>query len=172
MTTLFDPPTEVGPLPCWVIRLPYTAPPVTANDARSTLHYYRQNASKRQVAFATLAAVRSAGVPRLDRCAITLAWYAPDYGTRDCDGLYPMLKACIDALTPARAAVAKGSPTKAGTPRKKAQAAKLGAGILADDNAEHVASTTTVIHLGSDDPRVELVIQQLEPLPPRVRRRR
>lgn len=153
------------------VRLPFTAPPLTANDVRQ-VHWTKQAGVKIEVAEAVVAAVTAAGIPPLPRCAITLEWYAPDYGTRDCDGMYPMLKAVVDALTPPRAAVAKGTPTKAGTPRKKAQAAKVGVGIIPDDNANYVASTTTAIVLGQPDPRIELLIDPLPPLPPRPTRPR
>lgn len=147
-----------------VLRLPFTRPPVTANEARGgqAAHWSKQNRAKREVAHAVVTVVRQARVPHLDRVAITLTWYAPDHHERDCDGLYPMLKAVIDALTPPQPAIPKGAPTKAGTPRKQPKAAKLGAGILDGDHAGIVESTTTRIVQGDADPRIELA---LHPLP-------
>lgn len=153
------------------VRLPFTAPPLTANEVRQE-HWSRQAAVKLEVAQAVVAVVKAAGIPQLDRVAVTLVWYAPDYGTRDCDGMYPMLKAVIDSLTPAKPAVPKGTLTKAGTPRKKAQAAKLGAGIIPDDRAQFVGRTSTEIVLDDPDPRIELLIEVLPPLPPRRKRPR
>jgi hypothetical protein len=159
-----------GPI---VIRLPYTRPPVTANEARNgAAHWSGQNKAKRNVAEAVVALVRQHQVPQLARVAVTLTWYAPDYGTRDCDGLYPMLKAVLDALTPPQDAIPKGAPTKAGTPRKTSKAAKLGAGIIPGDHASIVASTTTAIVQGDPDPRIELTLQPLLAAPPRPTRRR
>jgi hypothetical protein len=159
-----------GPI---VIRLPYTRPPVTANEARNgAAHWSGQNKAKRNVAEAVVALVRQHQVPQLARVAVTLTWYAPDYGTRDCDGLYPMLKAVLDALTPPQDAIPKGAPTKAGTPRKTSKAAKLGAGIIPGDHASIVTSTTTAIVQGDPDPRIELTLQPLPAAPPRPARRR
>jgi hypothetical protein len=159
--------------PVIVLRLPFTRPPVTANEARgSAAHWSAQNRAKREVAHAVAAVARQARVPRLDRVAITLTWYAPDYVERDCDGLGPMLKATIDALTPPQDAIPKGAPTKAGTPRKQPKAAKLGAGILNGDHASIVESTTTRIVQGDPDPRIELTLRPLPALPPRPPRRR
>jgi hypothetical protein len=155
-----------------VLRLPFTRPPVTANDARGhAAHWSSQNRAKREVARAVDAIVRQQRVPHLDRVAITLTWYAPDYLERDSDGLYPMLKAVIDALTPPEAAIPKGAPTKSGKPRERAKAAKLGAGILDGDHAGIVESTTTRIVQGDPDPRIELALHPLPPLPPRPRRK-
>jgi hypothetical protein len=156
-----------------IIRLPFTRPPVTANEARgAAAHWTDQNTAKRTVAQAVLTLVRQARVPCLDRVAVTLTWYAPDYGTRDCDGLYPMLKAVLDALTPPQAAIPKGVLTKSGTPRQRPKAAKLGAGIIPDDHAGIVESTTTRIIQADPDPRIELTLHPLPALPPRPRRRR
>lgn len=153
----------------FVLRLPFTVPPVTANEVRQA-HWTIQARAKIEVAEAVVEAARAAGVPPLERVAITLVWFAPDNGVRDCDGLYPMLKAAIDALTPARPAIPKGTPTRTGTPRKKAQAAKLGVGILPDDRAEIVESTTTRIVQADPDPRIELWLQPLPALPRPARR--
>lgn len=148
----------------YVLRLPFARPPVTANEARSTAHWSKQHAAKVDVTEAVVRMIEADGVPPLDRVAVTLVWYSPDHGVRDCDGLYPMLKAVLDALTPPRPAIPKGAPTKAGTPRKKPQAAKLGAGIIPDDRAEIVASTTCRIVQADPDPRIELHLLALDPL--------
>lgn len=152
-----------------VLRLPYTAPPVDANEARNGRggNHYGQNRVKRDVAAAVVAVVKAARVPKLDRVIVQLVWHAPDYHVRDADGLAPMLKAVQDALTPPRDAIPKGAPTGAGTPRKKAQRAKLGAGVIVDDRASIVPTSATTIELGSDDPRIELHLYPLPPLPPR-----
>jgi hypothetical protein len=151
------------------LRLPFVRPPVTANEARNGAAHWRiQGREKRAVEAAVVAVVRQARVPHLDRVRIRLVWFAPDYVERDCDGLYPMLKAVIDALTPPRPAIPRGAPTKAGPPRKTGMRAKLGAGIIAGDHAGIVVETATRIIQGSDDPRVELHLMPLPPLPPRA----
>lgn len=151
----------------YVLRLPFTRPPVTANEARNgTAHWRKQGSEKRTVEEAVVAVVQAAGIPHLDRCEIRLIWHAPDFIRRDCDGLYPMLKAVQDALTPPRAAIPKGARTKGGTPRKTAQRAKVGAGIIDDDHAGIVIEASCRIEQGSADPRVELHLTALPPLPP------
>lgn len=151
-----------------VLRLPFTSPPVDANEARNgRANYHAQNRDKRTVAEAVVAVVRQARVPHLDRVMVHLVWHAPDYHVRDADGLGPMLKAVQDALTPPKDAILKGTPTAKGTPRKFTQRAKLGAGIIADDRASIVPTSATTIELGSDDPRIELHLYPLPPLPPR-----
>lgn len=157
----------------WTIRLPFTEPPVSANDARRG-HWRSQWAAKIEVEQAVTVLVRAARIPKLDRCALELTWYVPDYRVRDDDGLAVLLKAARDALTPSRPAVPAGAPTQSGTPRKKAQRAKLGAGIIPDDNARYVESSTTAIVLGDPDPRIELTIHAREALvvPDRKQRRK
>lgn len=157
----------------WTIRLPFTEPPVSANDARRG-HWRSQWAAKIEVEQAVAVLVRAARVPKLDRCALELTWYAPDYRVRDDDGLAILLKSVRDALTPPRPAVPAGTPTQAGTPRKKAQRAKIGAGIITDDSARYVESSRTAIVLGDPDPRIDLVIHAREALvvPERKQRRR
>lgn len=157
----------------WTLRLPFVKPPVSANDARDARHWGSQWAAKIAVEQAVVAVVKQAGIPPLPRCAVEVIWYAKDYGVRDDDGLYVMLKAARDALCPPKPAVPAGTLTKAGTPRKKAQRAKVGAGIIPDDSARYVESSRTAIVLGDPDPRIELVIHAREALvvPGRKQRR-
>jgi hypothetical protein len=154
------------------IRLPFERPPMSANDQRRS-HWSGQRGAKADVQAAVVRAIEADGVPPLDRAAVTLVWFVPDQGVRDTDGMYPMLKAVLDALTPPRAAAPKGSPTVAGTPRKKPLHAKPGAGIIRDDRWQIVPSTTCRIELDPEDPRLELHILALEPLagwvPPKPR---
>lgn len=162
---------EIGPI---VLRLPFERPPLLTNEARSASGHWGEAAAKKIVAHAVVAVARKARVPALERVAITLTWYVIGYGVHDPDSLTTMAKAATDALTPPRPAVARGALTKSGGRRKKAQAAKLGVGIIPDDNARFVASSTVCVVLGATDQRVEL---RLDPLPgivippPRARRR-
>lgn len=142
-----------------VLVLPFTAPPVTANEARNGTKGWRQQAAaKREVAAAVMAALVERRVQPMARVRFTLTWYAPDRGTRDPDGLFPMLKACIDACTPPRDPIPLSEPTKAGRERKRAHPGKAGVGIIADDHAGHVASCTTAIVLADPHPRIEFRI--------------
>lgn len=155
----------------WTIRLPFVEPPVSTNDARRG-HWRSQWAAKIEVEHAVATCVRAAKVPPLERCALELTWYVPDYRVRDDDGLAVLFKAVRDALTPARPAVPAGTLTAAGTPRKRAQRAKQGAGIIPDDSARFVASSLTAIVMGSDDPRIELTIHTRGALAVPTRRKR
>lgn len=167
--TVLGPPPAAAPLPDPVtLRLPFTQPPVTANDARRAGHWSAHARPKRTVQEAVYVIARAERVPPMERVAVTLTWYRGDYGRCDPDGLAPMVKACIDALTPPRPALPKGSLTTAGTPRERAQAAKTGAGVLRDDDASVVESVTLRIVLGDPDPRVELHLLPLPPARPRV----
>jgi hypothetical protein len=149
------------------LRLPFVKPPITANEARHDAHWGGQAREKKVVAQAVMAVVRQARVPALERVAIELTWFAPDYGIRDPDGLaYPMGKAVIDALTPPRAAIPKGAPTKAGGRRKTALPAKIGAGIIPGDDARYVESVLYRIILADPDPRIELLLRPLPGMPP------
>lgn len=167
--TLF-PVEEIGP---FVLRLPFTRPPLLVNEARSASGHWGEAAAKKIVAAAVVAVVVKARVPALERVTVSLTWHVAGWGIHDPDGLGTMAKAAIDGLTPARSAVPRGAPTKSGGRRKKAQAAKLGAGIIPDDHARFVESVTLRIILGAVDPRIEL---RLDPLPgmtlppPRARR--
>lgn len=158
----------------WTLRLPFSEPPVSANDARRAGHWGAQASAKIQVGQAVATLVRQAGIPVLPRCAVELTWYVADYRTRDDDGLFVMLKSARDALTPPRPAVPAGTPTQAGTPRRKAQRAKIGAGIITDDSARYIESSRTAIVLGDPDPRIELTIHAREALvvPDRRQRRK
>lgn len=147
------------------LRLPFVVPPITANDARRAAHWGGQAKEKKTVAHAVMAVVRQARVPMLERVEVELVWHAPDFGTRDPDGLGLMAKACLDALTPPRPAIPAGAPTKAGGKRKKAQAAKIGAGIIPDDNARYVEAVTLRILLGQPDPHIALILRPLPGMP-------
>jgi hypothetical protein len=69
------------------LRLPFTHPPLTANEARSrSNHWAPQHRAKKEVEPAVIALCRHHKVPRFDRVAITLTWFVPDYQRRDCGG--------------------------------------------------------------------------------------
>lgn len=154
---------RIAPARSWLLTLPFERPPVTANDARNTAGWRAESAGKRLVAQAVVVAVRQAQVPALARCAVTVTWHAPDRQTRDSDGLGPFAKAAIDALTPPRDAVPKGTPLKSGKGvRQKAAPAKLGAGIIADDHAGIVEAVTLRIVQASPPARLELLIVALD----------
>jgi hypothetical protein len=146
-------------------RLPFTVPPMTANEARSGAgHWSKQSDAKKLVAEAVYTIVKASPpiVDGITRCAATLTWYAPDYGRRDCGALSVMMKACLDALAPGRPAYVT---TRNG--KRKTVPATLGLGIIPDDSANVVVSETLAIVQGSADPRIVLRIDVLPAEGPR-----
>lgn len=160
----YTPPVALGYHDPVLLRLPFTHPPLTMNEARSTVgHWSGEHDAKRTVQAAVANMLRSQRVPTIaGKIRVTLTWYVGDRRRVDPDSLGPMLKACLDGMTPYRPPILKGSRTRAGTARKKAQAAKLGAGIIPDDHAGIVESVTMRIVLSSRDPRIELLIEPLD----------
>jgi hypothetical protein len=149
----------VTALPTTRLVLPFASPPLTANDARRSGHWSEQSRAKAEVAAAVIAVGRAARVPVYEACTVTLIWYTGDRITRDCDGLFPMLKACLDALTPARMPIPAGVPLPSGGRRKRAHPGKPGLGVIADDNCSIVRRTSTEIRLASPPARLELIIE-------------
>jgi crossover junction endodeoxyribonuclease RusA len=78
------------------LRLPWTTPPLSANDRR----HWRAQA-------ATVAGVRGwvrdnhGHLPRADHVVVTLTYYPRDRRRRDADNLVPTLKALCDGLVDA-----------------------------------------------------------------------
>jgi hypothetical protein len=157
---VYTPPVPVGvfdPRPI-ILRLPFDRPPLTTNEARAASGWGPEHRAKKLVQSATYRVVRHARVPRLQQVRITLTWYTRDRHTRDCGLLFPMAKAAIDALTPPRPPLLAGTRTKSGGTRKTTREAKIGAGVIAADDAGVVISETLAIVLADPDPRIELRI--------------
>ena len=149
-----------------VWRLPFVVPPMTANEARDghSGHWSNQAKAKKLVAEAvyTIAKANPPTLNTITRCRATLTWYAGDYGRRDCGALSVMMKACLDALSPGRAAYVT---TRGG--KRKTVPATLGLGFIPDDSANVVVSETLAIVQGDRDPRIELRLDVLPPEGPR-----
>lgn len=128
---------------CWLIDLPYTAPPLTANQR---LHWAPKAELVKQIRGDVATLARSKRLPLgLDRIEVTLHWQAPDRRRRDSDNLYPTLKACIDGLRDA--------------------------GVVVDDDSTRVTSNC-VVHEGPADPTLYLAVWDRSDIPaPRTSRR-
>jgi crossover junction endodeoxyribonuclease RusA len=86
---------------CFRLDLPYERPP-EALWANNRPHYRQRAADTRQVRNDVLVRAKQAGLHRLPRPVafldLTLVWAAGDNRRRDEDNLFPLLKACADAL--------------------------------------------------------------------------
>jgi hypothetical protein len=112
--------------------LPYSRPPLTSNEARSRHHWSTQRAAKVEVQRAVWALAKQARIPRLELCTVCLTWYPPDRRRRDGGSLWPMMKAAVDGL--------------------------VSAGVLEDDDSQHVAGELCRIGAPSQPARIELAI--------------
>lgn len=86
--------------------------------ANQRLHWAVKASTTREVRRATCALGRKA--PRADRLIVTLHYQPKDRRRRDAHNLWPTLKACVDGL--------------------------VDAGIVPDDDTEHVSTPEPVIH--------------------------
>lgn len=81
--------------------LPYERPP-KALWGNTRKHWRRRSADTKQVRGDVLALATAAGLHRLTapvaHVAVTLTWAPGDHRRRDEDNLFPLLKACCDAL--------------------------------------------------------------------------
>lgn len=78
-----------------VIRLPWTAPPVSQNDRQH--HLVKAKAVARALAEARRA-IRAADIEPIVGAVVTLHYRVPDLRRRDADNLAVVLKVCQDAL--------------------------------------------------------------------------
>lgn len=82
------------------LHLPYERPPA-ALTANTRAHWRRRSADTRQVRETVLTIAKQAGLHRItgiQHVTVELVWAPGDRRTRDADNVYPLLKACCDAL--------------------------------------------------------------------------
>lgn len=84
----------------WTITLPWADRlPITANEARSKVHFRTQHTAKKGVHKAMLPLIRDAHIPPIPgRVSLLLTWRMPDRRRRDFDACSWLLKALADAL--------------------------------------------------------------------------
>ena len=84
----------------WTITLPWADRlPITANEARSKVHFRTQHSTKVLVHEAMGWLIRDAGIPPMTaRVSLLLTWQMPDRRRRDFDSPSWLLKALADAL--------------------------------------------------------------------------
>lgn len=99
------------------INLPWTQPPLTANQR---MHWAQRAKVTREVRQMTCLLARKAPHKNVDRLTVTLHYRPTQRRIRDRHNLWPTVKACVDGL--------------------------VDAGIVTDDDAEHVSAPEPVIH--------------------------
>ena len=95
---------RVGNMPCpgdarrvEAISLPWTSPPLTANEQRR-MHPLKEAGVKRAMLTDARWAIRAARITPIAYADVTLHWRMPDRRRRDGDGAAPTLKVVLDAL--------------------------------------------------------------------------
>lgn len=100
-----------------VLALPYLSPPLSANQR---MHWQAKGRITREVRSTATTLARHAKLPRAERLIITLHYQPKNRRRRDAHNLYPTVKALVDGL--------------------------VDAGLVPDDNTEHVSTPEPVIH--------------------------
>lgn len=115
---------------------PFVRPPMTANDQRRA-HWQKVRAAKREVEDAILWLVKHQGICTLGPSTVEFIWYAPDKRKRDSDSLAPFVKAALDGL--------------------------VEAGVWLDDHNGWVVKTSmSVVSTDTKNPRIEILIQEID----------
>ena len=117
----------------WEIRLPWTKPPLSANDRLTYMAEARIKAEIRRTAAALALDVADPSWP-LDRVVITLVYTPRDKRRRDRMNLAPTLKAAVDGL--------------------------VQAGLVDDDDDTHVLDMIRIAE-PDGDPRLVLVVREV-----------
>jgi len=118
------------------IRLAHMKPPMTSNEQRRA-HWADVRGAKRDVERDVFWSVRNAKISVTPPVEVFVTWYAPDAKVRDSDACAPFLKAALDALVEAQI------------------------GLPGDDH-RYVRRSGSSVVVDRADPRIELVIVELE----------
>lgn len=105
----------------WSLALPWRTPPLTLNRR---LHHMAEHRIRQQVKHAATVLARVQRIPRLHAITAELVWLKADNRTADSDNIAPTLKPALDGLK--------------------------AAGVLLDDNSDHVLRTSTRVVLRRD----------------------
>lgn len=114
----------------WLIDLPYTTPPLSANGRE---HHMARARKVRQIRGDVRYLTNHHKVPALDHITVTLHYRPRTRRRRDPGNLYPVSKAAIDGL--------------------------VDAGVVPDDNPRYLTEMAPVIDEPSRHPRLYLVIE-------------
>jgi crossover junction endodeoxyribonuclease RusA len=110
--------TWPGPLPHYVLPIPYTSPPLSANDR---MHRMQKARVTRKLRGDMKLIARAKRLPRMTRASATLHYVPGTNRRRDAENLAPTQKAVIDG-------------------------ALVSSGCLPDDSGEFLTLTAPVIH--------------------------
>lgn len=134
-------------MPCYVIPLGFTAPPLTLNDR----HHFRKRARLvKAIRVAVWTRGRQLQVKPAQHVHVTLHYVPRDHRSRDADNLVGTLKPAIDALTAAGA-----------------DRGRVCLSVVPDDTPEYVSWSTPVIHEPDEHgPRMWLEVQTMLSPPP------
>jgi len=105
----------------WSLSLPYRRPPLNLNQR---LHHMAEYRIKTQLKQDIILLARAHKIPRLAAVTAELVWFKGDNRVADSDNISPTLKPCLDGL--------------------------VSAGVLPDDNSDHVLRTSTKVLLRRD----------------------
>lgn len=116
----------------WMIRLPYTRPPLSLNGRE----HWRTRARHAKTIRAHVREWATYTIPNLERVAVELHYVPRDARRRDADNLVPNLKHAIDGL--------------------------VDAGIVADDTPEFVTWTVHIDSPDRTDPHLFIKVTEVE----------
>lgn len=105
----------------WSLWLPYRSPPLSLNQR---MHYMAEKRVKDDLKKTAWTLAKHHKLPRLRAITAELRWLKPDNRRADPDNMAPTLKPLLDGL--------------------------VAAGVLADDNSDHVLRTSSKILLRRD----------------------
>lgn len=106
----------------WSLWLPWRTPPLSLNQRFS--HWAVEKRIKDQVKQAVIVLARQQKIPHLAAITAELVWLKPDNRRADADNIAPTLKPALDGL--------------------------VAAGVLDDDDSDHVLRTSTKVLLRRD----------------------
>lgn len=105
----------------WSLWLPYRSPPLTLNQR---IHHMAEHRIKGDLKKAAILLARSQKIPHLRAITAELRWLKADNRRADADNIAPTLKPLLDGL--------------------------VAAGVLDDDNSDHVLRASTRVLLRRD----------------------
>jgi len=119
----------------YTIRLGFATPPLTSNGQRRA-HWTSVRRAKVEVETDVYWRAKAAQIVVQPPVEVFLTWYVKDAHIRDSDAASPMLKACLDAL--------------------------VLSDVLPGDDHRYVTRSGSSVVVDRADPRIELVIVELE----------
>jgi crossover junction endodeoxyribonuclease RusA len=117
----------------WTLEFDYPKPPLSLNYR---LHRMKEAALTKQVRAATSWKARSAKIPPMDRCEVSLVWFVRTHHRRDDENPVSTLKAMCDGL--------------------------VDAGVVKDDtHAFMVKHMPEIVYLAAGDPYMALTVEAI-----------